>query len=83
VNTRAETVLAETPLGAVVVARADGRRWIFIGWNENTAGREMFFVRSLSSTEPNVLPPWTYHASTAETLLKKFSGLDQYRNSKS
>ena len=78
-NTRAEIDLADTPLGAVVIARADARRWIFIGWNENTAGREMFFVRALSSIGPNSLPPWTYHASITETLMNKFHGLLQYK----
>jgi hypothetical protein len=75
---RAEFVLTKTPLGAVVrEGDEDGRKWIFVGWSSTTAGWEMNFVRAIKPTDR--APAFTYHASMADTLIRKFPALEQYR----
>jgi hypothetical protein len=75
---RADMVLTRTPLGLVLEEGNgdDGRKWIFIGWQANTAGMEMHFARALKASDRGL--PWGYHASIAETLIRKFPGLSRY-----
>lgn len=81
--TRGEDVLA-IPLGHPVRSE-EGRLYVFIGWRATRAGCEAVFVRayqdeskaqrarSYSSEEP-----FTYHASIANTLIRKFPGLAEF-----
>lgn len=56
-------------LGAVV-RDADERRWVFIGWRENTAGRTAWFTREVMGYERG--DPISYGVAIAATLERKF-----------
>jgi hypothetical protein len=59
----------DLPFGAVVHA-ADGHAWAFVGWRENSAGRNAWFVREQTPRETR--EPIAYSAAHAATLERKF-----------
>ncbi len=78
---RAEFDLKDVPVGTVVRAPdrgAIGREWIFIGWQRNTVGHEMLFVRAVLPNDRNNIP-YLYHASMTETILRNFPDLAEWR----
>lgn len=75
---RAEEVY-DVPVGTVLKDET-GVDQVFIGWRRNTVGREMVFARAYRGDEQprRTWHDWelfVYHASMADTLLRKFPGL--------
>jgi hypothetical protein len=56
---------------------------VFVGWTRNTAGLQAWFAKDpagrfhAGGSVPSD-PFWTYHASMAATLLRKFPTLKDY-----
>jgi hypothetical protein len=78
---RAEEVY-DPPIGAVLKDET-GIDQVFLGWRLNTIGKEMVFARAYVDTERPQrswyqFEPHIYHASMADTLLRKFPGLADY-----
>jgi hypothetical protein len=79
---RAEEVF-EVPLGTVLTDET-GVNQVFVGWRRNTVGCEMVFVRAYNGRErPRRIwvdwEPYVYHASMADTLLRKFPRLKEFQ----
>jgi hypothetical protein len=52
-----------------------GENWVFVGWMNNTVGKEAMFVKELTGRAQ----VWDYHASMTETLIRKFPDLKRKR----
>ena len=77
---RCEDAYALHP-GAAVSAADDGRTWVFIGWRQNSAGRNAWFARTVEGWEKG--DPSFYSAAFAPTLAKRFPDVEKYRRSTS
>lgn len=56
-----------------VLTRTDGTRWVFVGWGENSAGREAIVVREMQPGEHRSrVSPRIYMCSYVGTFLSKF-----------
>ncbi len=69
----------DIPLGASVTAGERGRRWVFIGWDRNTAGLYPRFVEERTPDRFGGIPLADYHAVFVDTLLRKFPDLERFR----
>lgn len=79
---RAEDVY-DVPLGTVLTDET-GIDQVFVGWRRNTIGCEMVFARAYKGNEKpqrtwQEYEPYIYHASMADTLLRKFPGLSTFK----
>lgn len=79
---RAEHVF-DIPLGSIVVAVETGRRWIFLGWDRNSAGSYPRFVEERTPDRFHAVPLVDYHAVFVDTLVRKFPDLERFRKAPS